>query len=64
MIGPPTRVLLNCPAGGSQAGNRRQILLGEAACPGPGPAILSVIVTSLETGWADVADVSWDVALI
>ena len=36
-VNPPAKVLLNYPAGGAQAGNRRQVLLGEAACPGPGP---------------------------
>ena len=35
-----------------------------SACPSRGPMILSVNVTSLETGWADVADRTWDVALI
>ena len=56
--------MLTCPAGGAQAGNRRQVLLAEDAGPGPGRIILSVNVTSLETGWADVADLTWDVALI
>ena len=59
-----TKVLLSYPAGGAQAGNRRQVLIGEAACPGPGPLILSVNVSSLEAGWPDVADLAWDVALI
>ena len=63
-VNSTAKVLLSYPAGGAQAGNRRQVLIGEAACPGPGPLILSVNVSSLEAGWPDVADLAWDVALI